>query len=81
MFDSPDDAFLEAQIEAAIAPYRAMGLSPAVLLDMAAMLRSALTTDPTGRYLLHRARPRAVEGSGSVPAGAQNGAIKTGTSR
>jgi|HubBroStandDraft_2_1064218.scaffolds.fasta_scaffold1010994_1 hypothetical protein len=81
MSDTPDDAFLEAQIEGAVAPYRAMGLSPAVLLDMAAMLRSALTTDPTGRYLLHRARPRAVEGSGSVPTGARNDGGKTGTAR
>lgn len=72
---SPDD-FLEAEIESTLAPYRAMGLSPALLLEMANLLRMALTSDPTGRYLMSRARPRAAEQSGAQTAGSANGAAK-----
>ena len=68
MSNSPHDDFLEAEIESSIAPLRAMGLSPAAVAEAEAALRIALTSHPTGRYLMKRARPRVVEESGPTPA-------------
>jgi hypothetical protein len=68
MTNSPKDDFLEAEIESSLAPLRAMGFSPAVVAEAEKVLRFALTSHPTGRYLMKRARPRVVDESGPTPA-------------
>lgn len=56
--DTPEDPIRAAEVERAIAPYRAM--FPAdVVLEMAAMLDHVLATHPVGAELLDRVRPRA----------------------
>jgi RNA:NAD 2'-phosphotransferase (TPT1/KptA family) len=68
MSNPSPEAFLDAEVESALAPYREMGLSAPLLAAMSSMLRAVLTTDPTARYLMNRARPRAVDGSGTMEA-------------
>jgi hypothetical protein len=68
MSNSPHDDFLEAEVETSLAPLRALRLSPAVVAEAEKVLRLALTSHPTGRYLLRRARPRVVDESGPTPA-------------
>lgn len=78
----PDDPLLEAQVARAIAPYRAMGLSAAVIEEMECMLRLALLSHPRAQYLLSRLRERAaVKESGEVAIGgvAPASAAKDGT--
>jgi hypothetical protein len=82
MSDSPDQDFLEAEVESTMAPLRAMGLSPAVLLETENLLRVALTAHPAGCYLMRRARPRMEKESGSVPIDdAQDIPAKVGSAR
>lgn len=76
---SPEE-FLEAEIESGLAPFRAQGYSPALLEEMERVLRLALTSHPTGRRLMSRARPRAVQVSGTVEP-EHTAAAKTGGSR
>lgn len=61
------EAFLQKEIDEALEPYRAMGLSEEVLADMAATLHLALTTHPRAIELVQEVRPRVVEESGSMP--------------
>jgi hypothetical protein len=82
MSDEPTpDPFLDAEVTSALAPYRAMGLSRELLAEMEQMLRLALTSHPTGKYLMSRLRPRMVEQSGAGPTAALNGAAKAGSGR
>ena len=83
MSDKPsDDPFLDAQVERAMAPYRAMGLSIELLAEMERLLRFALTEHPTGKHLMKRMRPIVVEQSGPKAAEEANGApAKAGSSR
>lgn len=74
---SPEEAFIDDEVESAIAPYRAMGLSPEVLAEMARMLRLALTEHPVGQELVEALRPRSVDESGEQPTKGFNGIAKT----
>lgn len=79
--DRSNDEFLEAEIERALAPCRAEGYSEETLEEMARLLRTGLTEEPTGRYLLRRARPRIVDQSGDVSLSNANGARKARSAR
>ena len=72
--DTPQDPVLEAELDRAIEPYRAL-LPPELLAELRESLADALTTHPVGRSLLDRVRPQpVVESSGPRPkegAGAQ----------
>lgn len=57
--DQSDDPHLSAEVERALAPYRAL-LSDEQLTGMKDMLEHALTTHPVGAALLDRTRPRTV---------------------
>lgn len=59
------DPWLEAQIDAAVAPYVAR-LPPEEIAWMRDRLFEALTTERRGQELARRARPRVVEHSGEV---------------
>jgi hypothetical protein len=59
------DPWISAQIDDAVAPY--VGRLPAEEIAwMRARLLEALATEPQGRDLVQRARPRLVERSGEV---------------
>jgi hypothetical protein len=86
MSDVPDKDFLEEEVESGLAPLRAMGLSPAEITEAANLLRMALTSHPTGRYLMNRSRPRVVQESGPTAVESPNregsrGSAKAGSSR
>ena len=61
------DPVLEAEIERALAPYKAL-LPPDMLEVFRAELERALTQDPVGKRLLRAVKPtQAVDHSGDVP--------------
>jgi hypothetical protein len=62
-----DDPWLEAQLDAAVAPY-AGRLSAEEIAWMRERLFEALVTERRGQELVRRARPRVVERSGEVRA-------------
>jgi hypothetical protein len=63
------DPFIDAEVESTVAPLRAMGFSPALLLEVERTLRLALTSHPAGQYLVQQLRPRHVEESGPTATG------------
>lgn len=66
--DDWEDAFIEAQIERATAPYRDL-LPPEALAEMAEVLGDLLATHPVPQRLLARLKPRKeVTASGDVDA-------------
>jgi hypothetical protein len=72
-----DDPFIEAEIERAIAPYRAL-LAPDALDEFRDALRDALTAHPVAVDLVGRLRPRAaVAESGDVVAGGSTSAASS----
>jgi hypothetical protein len=62
------DPWIEAQIDAAVAPYVAR-LSADEIAWMRERLAEALLTERRGQELVRRARPRLVERSGEVSTG------------
>ena len=61
------DAFIEAEVERATAPYRSL-LPVEALVEMQAVLRAVLVSHPIATQLVSRARDRgAVEESGDAP--------------
>jgi hypothetical protein len=71
MADTPDDLWLTAQIDAAVAPYEDR-LSAAEIAWMREQLAEVLVADSTASTLVRRARPITVDESGEVrrdPAG------------
>jgi hypothetical protein len=82
MSDSPENDFLEAEVESTIAPLRAMGLSPEAVQEAANLVRMGLTAHPGGRHLMSLARPRVQKESGSSPIdGVRDIPAKAGSSR
>jgi hypothetical protein len=50
--DEQIDALIEAEVERAMAPYRALGLPEHVLAEMESMLRLGLRTHPSAQAIL-----------------------------
>ena len=65
MRDAPEDAWLTAQIDAAVAPYRGR-LSEQEIAWMRDQLAEMLAGDPKASRLVRRARPITVDESGEV---------------
>ncbi|MCC6527152.1 MAG: hypothetical protein IT373_31175 [Polyangiaceae bacterium] len=73
---APDpEAFLDAEVERTLAPYRGVLPAPA-LAELGTLLRLALDSHPVLRELAARARPRApkqASGTETVPGGEDGG--------
>ncbi len=63
--DEEEEAFLAAQVEAAVAPYVGK-LSPADLSWMRERMLESIREDPDMRMLAQAARPRVADQSGEV---------------
>lgn len=76
MVDSPDDLWLTAQIDAAVAPY-VDRLSEGEIAWMREQLADVLAGDPRAAKLVRRARPITVDESGEVRRDAAGKVLQT----